>query len=68
MQKIDAIIRVHFRIDPKELSDKEWAQYFQDWVYVNRIQNDAQEAMQERTFRKVLVQVVNEVFAAINKK
>ncbi len=67
MQKIDAIIRVHFNINPEELSDEDWAKLFQQWVYVSRIQMNAQQAMLEGTFKKVLIEVVNDVFAAMNK-
>jgi len=68
MQKIDAIIRVAFNVDPEELSDEQWTKRFQEWVYVNAIQRKAQEAMLERTFKKSLVEVVNMVFEALNKK
>ncbi len=68
MQKIDAVIRVHFKENPEELSDEDWAKRLQEWVYVNRVQNNAQERMFEKTFRKVLFEVVSEVFKALNKK
>lgn len=57
---------MHFKIDPEALDDEQWAQHFQDWVYVERIRREAQEAMLEKTFRKVLVEVVNAAFGDKN--
>jgi|GEM_PF-3737346 len=68
MQKIDAIIRVNYNIDPEELSQQDWAKYFQQWVYVTTIQRKAQEAMLEQTLEKSLIKVVNMVFESLNKK
>jgi hypothetical protein len=59
---------VHFNINPEELTDQEFTQRFQEWVYVNRLKQNAQEAMLEKTFRKVLVEVVNAVFAGMESK
>jgi hypothetical protein len=57
---------VHFNLDPEALDDQQWAQRFQEWVYVERIRREAQEAMLEKTFRKVLVEVVNAAFGDKN--
>lgn len=35
IDKVNAIIRVHFGIkNPDELSDEEWAKYYQDYMWV----------------------------------
>lgn len=57
---------MHFNLDPEALDDQQWAQRFQEWVYVERIRREAQEAMLEKTFRKVLVEVVNAAFGDKN--
>jgi hypothetical protein len=59
---------VHFNINPEELNNQEWAQRFQEWVYVNRLNQNAQEAMLEKTFRKVLVEVLNAAFGGTDTK
>lgn len=61
MNKIDAIIRVIFKMNPEEMTDREWVQRFQEWNYVNRLQLATQEAMLE----KVLIRVTNKIFKAI---
>ncbi|NLN26121.1 MAG: hypothetical protein GX163_10870 [Bacteroidetes bacterium] len=58
----DAILRVQYGIDPQTLSDQDWAQRFQEWVYVRRMELEAQEAIMENAFRKVMYEVVNAVF------
>jgi len=67
LQKINAILRYHYSINPDELSDQEYAQKFQDWVYITRVKNDAQIALLENTLEKVLYKLTNEVFTALNK-
>ncbi|WP_073411497.1 hypothetical protein [Flavobacterium johnsoniae] len=59
---------MQFNINPEELSDKDWSRYFQDWVYVNRLNQKSQETVLENTFRKVLVEVLNEAFKDRNSK
>ncbi|WP_164905191.1 hypothetical protein [Aequorivita ciconiae] len=44
------------------MSDQDWAQRFQEWVYVQRMELETQEAIMEKAFRKVMVEVVNAVF------
>jgi vacuolar-type H+-ATPase subunit E/Vma4 len=44
------------------LSDQDWAQRFQEWVYVRRMELEAQEAIMENAFQKVMYEVVNAVF------
>jgi len=68
LEKIDAVIRVHFGINPDELSTDEWAKLFQQWVYVQRAQLSAQEAMFEATLSRVMYKVANDVFKAIQGK
>lgn len=59
---------MQFNINPEELTDQEWTQRFQEWVYVNKLKESAQEAMLEKTMRKVLFEVVNAVFKAMNRE
>jgi len=49
------------------LTDEQWAQRFQEWVYVNNIQQNAQKAILETTFKESLYQVANDVFKALAK-
>lgn len=50
IEKINAVIRVTFRINPEELSDIEWTQRFQEAMYVRRIELEGQKTM----FKEVL--------------
>jgi hypothetical protein len=68
LEKIDAILRVHFNIKPDELSVDEWAKLFQQWVYVQRIQFNSQQLALEETLTKVLYKLTSDVFKALNKK
>lgn len=63
MQKIDAIIRVTFKENPEEMTSEEWAQRFQEWNYVNRLQLITQAAM----LKKVLLEVASKIFEALGK-
>lgn len=65
---MDAIIRVELGIDPDTLSDEDWAKKFQEWLFVQRIKNKTQEALIEKSVKKVLVEVVNGVFKSLNSK
>lgn len=60
---MDAILRVELGVDPKNLSDQEWAQFFQEWVYVQRVKNNALEKILEKTFTEALFKVAKAIFS-----
>ncbi len=62
-RKIDAILRVTFKENPEDLSDEDWAKRFQEWNYVNRLQQITQAAM----LKKVLFEVATEIFKRMGK-
>jgi hypothetical protein len=63
LEKMDAIIRVEMGIDPNNISDTEWAKLFQEWVYVQRVKNNALEKILEKTFTEALFKVAKAIFA-----
>ena len=62
LKKINSIIRIVYRIDPSTLTDDEYCEMFQDWVYYNNMNALAQS----EAIKKVLVELLNEVLN--NKK
>ena len=60
---MDAIIRVELGIDPDNISDKQWAKLFQEWVYVQRVKNNALEKILEKTFTEALFKVAKAIFS-----
>ncbi|MCO5230144.1 MAG: hypothetical protein M9958_03210 [Chitinophagales bacterium] len=47
---------------PDSLSDRDWAQKFQDWVYLTRIENEMLAVMIGNEIRKVAVEVIEAMY------
>jgi len=50
---VNAIIRVHFNINPEELSDEDYYQLYQQWVYVENIKKNA--------YKQALLEVLSQI-------
>lgn len=61
---MDAILRVELGLNPDALTDNEWAKSFQEWVYVQRVKNNATEKIIEKVVRQALADTLK----AINGK
>ena len=53
---MNAIIRVELGINPEELSDKEWATKFNEWVYTQQVKLKLQAETMEVAVLKALAQ------------
>lgn len=59
---MNAVLRVHYGIDPNELSDEDWARKFQDWIYVTRSEHMALEIIMQNALRKVAKEVLEVLY------
>jgi hypothetical protein len=58
------VLSVELGLDPKDLTDEQWAQKYAEWFYVQRIKLDAQEKIIEKVVRTALADTLK----AINGK
>lgn len=59
LAKINAILRVKFGVEPETLTNEQYAQLFQEWAYVQKVESKTQE----NAFRKVMQEVLMAVFS-----
>ena len=58
IQKINAIIRAHFKIDPSTLDDQEWVRLFNEYKYVKQLE----QAQLKASLFEVLAETLKTIY------
>ncbi len=48
------MLRVELGLDPKHLSDNDWAKHYQEWIYVQAVKTTTTEKIIEKVVRQAL--------------